>query len=485
MLLANLPLWSQQNKKSVAKDSIQHALEKTKTIKQSILLLNNFSTYYVETGKVKLALYCNDLALEKLGDLKPNEDDEKLKLYGGVFNNRGAILKTLGDFKNAETWYLKSIEIRKKLNQFSDLADSWGNLGLVYQNLGNYPLAINYLYEALHLQEKINNQEGISSCQNNLGIIYCNLKNYSEAKKYFSQSLAYKINNKDHESAMGTYNNLANCYYELKEFDKAEEYYKHNLTLAHETKNPELIAAAYSNLGSVKETMGDYNAAIENFLKAETIARNSNNDFLLAVTLHNIASVQFKMNNQKSALVNAEQSLKMSQSLGDLEGVMESAELLTKIYKNKQLFQKALKAFEQYIAARDSVFNEESTRKSIQMNLKYEYEKKATADSVKIAEEKKVTEAQLKQEKTQRYALYGGLGLVGVFALFMVNRFQVTNRQKKLIEAQKLIVEEQKHIVEEKQKEILDSIHYAKRIQLALITNEHYIGKNIERIKNG
>jgi hypothetical protein len=43
-------------------------------------------------------------------------------------------------------------------------------------------------------------------------------------------------------------------------------------------------------------------------------------------------------------------------------------------------------------------------------------------------------------------------------------------------------VEAQKATVEEKQNEILDSIHYAKRIQTALITSEFYFSKNLIRL---
>ena len=41
-----------------------------------------------------------------------------------------------------------------------------------------------------------------------------------------------------------------------------------------------------------------------------------------------------------------------------------------------------------------------------------------------------------------------------------------------------------KELVEEKQKEILDSIRYAKRIQTALITSEKYIERNINRLSD-
>ena len=43
-------------------------------------------------------------------------------------------------------------------------------------------------------------------------------------------------------------------------------------------------------------------------------------------------------------------------------------------------------------------------------------------------------------------------------------------------------IERQKDIVVEKQKEILDSIYYAEKIQKALITSEKYIEKTLERI---
>ena len=101
-----------------------------------------------------------------------------------------------------------------------------------------------------------------------------------------------------------------------------------------------------------------------------------------------------------------------------------------------------------------------------------------------MVEEKKLTTVKLKQEKTQRYFLYGGLGLVGLFAIFMVNRFRVTNKQKKLIESQKIIVEQQKHIVDEKQKEVLDSIRYAKRIQQSLLPTEKYLERILKNNKS-
>ena len=174
------------------------------------------------------------------------------------------------------------------------------------------------------------------------------------------------------------------------------------------------------------------------------------------------------------------QGAEENKKIGYAENAKGTAQLLYKIYTELNDPKNALLNYEFFILMRDSISNQETRKASLKSQLKYEYEKKAAADSVKVVEEKKVVALQLKQEKTQRYALYSGLGLLGLFALFMVNRFRVITNQKKLIEAQKKIVEEQKHLVDENQKEILDSIYYAKRIQTALLPSEKYLNRNLK-----
>jgi hypothetical protein len=134
--------------------------------------------------------------------------------------------------------------------------------------------------------------------------------------------------------------------------------------------------------------------------------------------------------------------------------------------------------------------NKENTRKTVQLEMQYDFDKQSSLDSLNHAKEKLVQaaaiekqEAELKAKRTQQYFLFGGLALVLVFAGFMYNRFKVTQKQKAIIEGQKTEVEHQKHLVDEKQKEILDSINYAKRIQKAHLPTEKYLAKNLDRLK--
>ncbi len=123
------------------------------------------------------------------------------------------------------------------------------------------------------------------------------------------------------------------------------------------------------------------------------------------------------------------------------------------------------------MALKDIIYNVEKNKELTRHELNYEFEKKETA--AKSAQEKKDAVAKL-----ILYSVSAGFGLVLLLAVFIFRSY----RQK---QKANVIINEQKMLVEEKQKEILDSIYYAKRIQNAHLPNEKYINKKIEDMKKG
>lgn len=87
------------------------------------------------------------------------------------------------------------------------------------------------------------------------------------------------------------------------------------------------------------------------------------------------------------------------------------------------------------------------------------------------------------------YSGYVVFGFFGIFG-FIKSRTRKLEKEKEKLEGivkerteevvkQKDIAEHQKHIVEEKQREILDSINYAKRIQYTLLAHADFLNENI------
>ena len=67
-------------------------------------------------------------------------------------------------------------------------------------------------------------------------------------------------------------------------------------------------------------------------------------------------------------------------------------------------------------------------------------------------------------------------GLVIVIALIALKLLRTNRKNNKILKAQK-------EIIEEKNKDITDSIYYARRIQRSLLSPEKYIQKNLDRLK--
>ena len=145
-------------------------------------------------------------------------------------------------------------------------------------------------------------------------------------------------------------------------------------------------------------------------------------------------------------------------------------------------YKNALENYKMFIIYSDSINNEEAEKKSLEASLQYEFDKKEMI--AKASQDKLNVINQEERQKQQIVILIivGVLILVILFAGFMFNRFKVTQKQTNIIEMQKVLVDTAYNNLHEKNKEVLDSIHYAKRIQKALITSEKYIENKLNSL---
>jgi hypothetical protein len=138
-------------------------------------------------------------------------------------------------------------------------------------------------------------------------------------------------------------------------------------------------------------------------------------------------------------------------------------------------FKNAFNYYKQYIALKDTLKNEENIKKITKASMEYEFAKKEAATKLEQEKKEAIAAAESKKQKVIIFSVCGILILVVLFGIYAFRSFL----QKKKINIE---ISRQKQIIEEKQKEIVDSIYYARRIQNALITNERYIDKSLTRL---
>jgi tetratricopeptide (TPR) repeat protein len=403
-----------------------------------------------------------------------------------TYNNIGSVYEAQGDIFKALMYYNKSLKIITEIGDDYGVAAALHNIGLVYKNQGDIPKALEYCSKSLKIREAIKDQQGIASSLNNIAIIYEDQGDASKALEYYNKSLEIKKAIDDKDGIATSYNNIGSFYKHQNDFKKALEYQTKGLKIREERGDKEGVANSLNNIGALYNSMKDVPKALEYTTKSLKIYQEIGDKDGISTSLVNLGSLYFKQQNYSKALNFTIKGMELSKEIGFPESIKIAAERLNAIYKITGNYKAALDNYELYIVMRDSITNQENKKASIKSQFKYEYDKKAAADSVKVAEEKKIVAVQLKQEKTQRFALYGGLALVLVFAGFMFNRFRVTQKQKNIIELkeketqqQNEIITIQKHLVEEKHKEITDSINYAERIQRSFLATEKQLNENL------
>lgn len=378
----------------------------------------------------------------------------------------------------------KMIEVAERTGIKKKMAESFYAYGMGYFLKGDYPSGLKYFLKALQLAEKNSSEKFNGQVLVSVGNSFMMQREYEKSIEYYKKAFStFERNNLKSEMAR-VYSNIGLVYAYQALPDKAIPYFKKSLEYRKESPNEVEEAMTYDFMGFAYIHGKNYNEALKYLNISLEINRRVGSPIRILDNLRNMGECHVKLKNYDLAEKELLESLGIAKKYGHINGVEGNSVLLYELYENKKDFTKALMYYEAYINLRDSIYNLENTKNTLQQEIQFEYDKKAAADSVRVVEEKKVTAAKLKQEQTQRNALYGGLGLVGLFALFMVNRFRVINAQKKVIDSQKKIVEDQKNILEEKQKEIMDSIHYAKRIQLSHLPSEKYLVNTLKRLRN-
>ena len=444
-------------------------------------------SYLLSKGKAMMTLGNCHYALGK-----PNEALEyflqDLTIFRQIKNTKGMLycLNVLayiydeqGKFKEALAYNFELLDLAKKVNDTEHTGSALNNIGYLYHYQGKIEEALNYYQQTLKLARKGGEQNTIASALNNIGYVYSTQGDFQNALKYYLQVLKIRRNLKDDAGIAVSLGNIGSIYMKQGNHQKAMKFFEEALTISKKINKPERIAAALIKIGACYSRSGDEIKALDYFKQSLVINEKTGIKRDLFASLFQIAT---SLNNQKKdaeALRYAQRAYEISKELAQPDETQDIASLLSKIYEKQGNGMKALEMHKLYIHMRDSINNEQTRKASIKNQIQNEYDIKAAADSVAHLKEKQIKEseiakhkAEVKAKRNEQYLLYGGLLIVAVFSIFIFNRFKITQKQK-------TVIEEQKHLVEEKNKEITDSINYAKRIQAAILPPEKLIKEAI------
>jgi CHAT domain-containing protein/Flp pilus assembly protein TadD len=208
--------------------------------------------------------------------------------YATSLNNLGVLYYAMGNYAEAEKYYAEAKEIREKVlgKEHPDYATSLNNLGGLYKTMGNYAETEKYYAEAKEIREKVLGKEhpGYAGSLNNLGALYGTMGNYAEAEKYYveSKEIIEKVLGKEHPSYALSLNNLGRLYKTMGNYAEAEKYYAESKEIWEKVlgkEHPDYASSLY-NLFGLYHSMKDYEkaSAFENTV-CELTMQTTNRNF--------------------------------------------------------------------------------------------------------------------------------------------------------------------------------------------------------------
>ncbi|MDB4533551.1 tetratricopeptide repeat protein [Vicingaceae bacterium] len=439
---------------------------------------NNIGYVYDIGGEIDSAIFYYEKSLNIL---------EKIELsttLSTCLRNLSGLYYYRGDEDIALEYTKRSLKIAKKIGDENEIASCYMYYADYYIDKGNMELALNYSFEALNIVEETENKELLSDVLANIGSIHAQyLSDYNAGLVYFKRSLeiSEKIGYKDGIST--NINNIGFVYDNLGDKKKALVYYKKSLLIDENSENVSASISSIRNIGALYEDLGEEEEAMIYYNKSLKLSEDIENNISIASSLNNISSLYLKRGDIKKAKESVLRAYKIANDYEHTDLIRLTSFRLSNIYKSEKNWMKAFEMYQISITARDRINNLETQKEIIKKQTKYEYEKKKVIDDVENEKVVAVEKEAKKKQEVISYAVTGGLALTGVFLFFVFNRLRVTRKQKLIIEGQKEEVEVQKNeaeiqrdiannqklIVEIKNKEITESITYAKRIQEAIL----------------
>ena len=388
---------------------------------------------------------------------------------------KGELHYTKGNYREALFELFNSLDLHEKNENEKGIADTYNKIGSIYIYQGNYPNALDYFLKSLNIKVEINDTIGISNTYSNIGNIFYEQGNYEQALNYFFKSIEIdKIRNNEQGMAK-TYMNIGTVYLSQGDYDNALEYNFKSLAVHEKNDDKQSIACCYSNIAIAFEEQGDFEKALINYKESLEIYNKIGAKQGIASTLYNIGYFYSMSGNYTKSIENLKESLKIAQEIGSLRDIVKISYALSDAFRAIGKFKEAYNYFIHYKLNNDKLNSEENIRKFTQLEMQYEFDKKQKEQEYIQHQKELAHQAEIKRRNIILVSLSFGILLLFLLVFIVYRNYRRKKRDNELLQKQKKEIEYQHDQISRQKQSITDSIHYAKRIQTALLPPDEIV----------
>lgn len=383
--------------------------------------------------------------------------------------------------KYEESYYLAD-ELLKLSSEIKDdliYADACKLIGRRYHFRGEYPKAQEYYLKSLAYFEKTNSIIPMGEVFNSMGGVYLNQQDFKNAYLYYHKSQLINFKRKFDKGIAGGYLNIANVFIGESKFDAAKLFLDSAIYFYDRAKSEEGKAYVFATFSEIYIAQNKTDSALKNLLYSYAILKTLNKLYTLTQVNASISDQYFKQNDLKNALWYVNEGIDIAQNTKQSHNIAPLFLLKSRILEKMGKVNEAFENYKKFKAFTDTVLNASAIRKQAEAALNYDYNKKEYQREI----EKQVMLVEQKERETKQRFFFNsmliGIVLLSAILFLVIRSYRSNQRNSKIIASQKAEVEKQHHLLQEKNKEVLDSINYAKRLQSAILPSPESIRKHL------
>lgn len=351
------------------------------------------------------------------------------------------------DIQTTNAWENRRAELRSSFNTavlllneaekssyVKGLADCSKILGYCYWRFSDYSKSLDNSLKAIDLYKSLGDKKGEADTLNSLGAVYMFQNNNQKRLECNLDCLALRKEINDLDGVSGSMNNIGETYFEMNDNANAEKWLVE--CLEYEYSGDDAKAWANHNLGRIQQENKNWDKAksyLSNSLKL-TIADKY--DVLTCESYLKLCEIALSERNFSEAENYGLLALDLGKEIGAKEHQKTALYLLSSIMEKDNKNEEALKYHKAFHLIHEEIFNEENSQKIKDIGYQYEIDK--------ISKEAEI-ERLKKVELAKAYDK----------------------------------IEQSNLLIEQKNKDITDSIRYAKKIQQALLRPEQHVSSHL------
>ncbi|MFI5203804.1 MAG: tetratricopeptide repeat protein, partial [Flavobacteriales bacterium] len=394
----------------------------------------------------------------------------------------GEIKLFTGEIETSKKLLQKGLRLARKLKNRSKESFCLLKLGDLERLRNNYPEALKLLNATVRVSEKNADHGRVAFCLSSMGDIYSMMDDTTKAIELLNKSVEYSIRSGDRYLLAGNYTRLGEMHSHGKRYERAAFYFKKGLECSEGQTNSITGLYCRHGLAEIYRHKGNQDTALNLLLSVEREALVLHDYNLLCTAMRSRCAVyeaQGKTNQAIETGLNAYRVAEKSQVPYNVQRVSWH---LYNLYSKQKNYALALAYYETFIRHRDSMSSERAIRKFAAVEYEVKEQKliaEQARKEAKLNAEKKVKDKEIENQRIVNVLLISGAGLMVLLLLVSLRAYRIKKKANQVVELQKAEVERQKTIIEDKQKEIVDSINYAKRIQFTLLAHDEILKQNL------